>query len=105
MHRLPLAASLFALGQTRNLFLRSVTRLVGSVIGSIPAGWYFAGVKGVIWGTVIAEVPTVFTIWPRSRSLGILRVRRELLAIGIFAGSYLVGRLVMPWLPVLHLRK
>jgi O-antigen/teichoic acid export membrane protein len=99
----PTETCLFALGQTRYLFARSLTRLVGTAI-AIPAGWYLLGVKGVIWGTVIAEIPTVFAVWPRSWALGILRIRRELLAAGIFVCAYLAGRVVAPWLPRIHIR-
>lgn len=94
---------LFALGQTRYLFARSLTRLVGTSIG-IPVGWYLAGIKGVIWGTVLAEIPTLLSVWPRSRALGILRIRRELLAIGIFACAFVLSHLAAQWLPPIHLR-
>jgi O-antigen/teichoic acid export membrane protein len=99
----PTETCLFALGQTRYLFARSVTRLLGTLV-LIPVGWYLAGVKGVIWATVCAEVPTVLAVWPRSRALGILRLRRELLAVGIFVGADFIGHVVAPWLPRIHLR-
>jgi O-antigen/teichoic acid export membrane protein len=99
----PTETCLLALGQTRNLFLRSSIRLLGTLT-CIPIGWYLGGVKGVIWGAVVSEIPTIFAVWPRSRHLGILRIRRELLAIGIFCAAYLVGRVLLPWLPNLHLK-
>jgi O-antigen/teichoic acid export membrane protein len=99
----PTETCLFALGQPRYLFARSLTRLVGTSIG-IPVGWYVAGIKGVIWGTVLAEVPTLLAVWPRSRALGILRVRRELLAVAIFAAANVLSHLVAPFLPQIHLR-
>lgn len=100
---IPTETCLFALGLTRYLFIRSTLRLLGTLV-CIPAGWYFAGIKGVMWGIVVAEALTGFSVWPKSRSLGILRVRRELLAVAIFVVAYGLGRLVVPWLPALHLR-
>jgi O-antigen/teichoic acid export membrane protein len=99
----PTEMCLFALGQTRYLFLRSTTRLIGTLI-AIPLGWSLGGVKGVVWGTVIAEIPTIFAVWPRSRALGILRIRRELIPFAIFAAAYALGHSVLPWLPKIHLR-
>ncbi|HEX3698276.1 MAG TPA: oligosaccharide flippase family protein [Polyangia bacterium] len=99
----PTETCLFALGQTRTLFARSFTRLVGTLI-AIPAGWYLGGVKGVIWATVVAELPTILAVWPKSHALGILRIRRELLAVAIFICATALGHVVAAWLPQVHLR-
>jgi O-antigen/teichoic acid export membrane protein len=100
----PTETCLFSLGHTRYGFFRSLTRLVATVI-LLPLGWHFAGVRGVIWGTVAAEVPTLLAVWPMSRRLGILRVRRELLSVLIFAVAFAAGHFLSPLLPVLHLRR
>lgn len=99
----PTETCLFALGHTRYLFARSLTKLIGSAV-CIPVGWYLGGIKGVIWGTVVAELPTVLAVWPRAYALGILRLRRELLAVAIFVGANLLTRLVIPLLPNIRLR-
>jgi O-antigen/teichoic acid export membrane protein len=93
---------LFALGQTRYVFARSVARLAGTMV-FLPLGWYLGGVRGLVWGTVAAEVPTLLAVWPRSRALGILRLRREALAVAIFLVAAAVGRFVSPLLPTIHL--
>jgi len=100
----PNETCLFSLGHTRYGFYRSVTRLLSTLV-FLPLGWYLAGVKGVIWGTVAAEVPTIFAVWPQSRRLGILRVRRELLSAGIFLAAFALGHFASPLLPVIHLRR
>jgi O-antigen/teichoic acid export membrane protein len=94
---------LTALGHTRFGFLRSLCRLVGASI-CIPLGWYLGGVRGVMWGAVTAELFTIVAVWPKSRSLGILRFRRELISPTIFLVAFGFGRLVLPWLPRFHVR-
>jgi O-antigen/teichoic acid export membrane protein len=94
---------LFALGHPRFVFQRSVARLLATC-ALVPAGWALGGVKGLIWGSVAAEAAALLVIWPGARSLGILRIRRELLSVGIFAAAFALGRLILPWLPPLHLR-
>jgi O-antigen/teichoic acid export membrane protein len=93
---------LFSMGHTRYGFLRSVTRLVTTVL-FIPLGWYIGNVKGVVWGTVAAEACTAFAVWPKSRSLGILRVRREALALCFFGSAFLAGAALSRVLPHVHL--
>ncbi|MEA2701275.1 MAG: hypothetical protein QOI66_5546 [Myxococcales bacterium] len=99
----PMETCLFALGHTRYLFLRSLMRLISTVVAMV-AGWYLWGAKGVIWATALAELPTVLAVWPKSRALGILRIPRELLAVAIFIAAYAVGRVILIWLPQIHLR-
>jgi O-antigen/teichoic acid export membrane protein len=99
----PSETCLFSLGHTRYGFQRSLTRLLASLV-CLPAGWYLAGVKGVIWGTVATELTTIFAVWPKCRSLGILRLRNELRSVGIFAGSLAIGLFVRRYLPHIHLR-
>ena len=94
---------LFSLGHSRFVFQRSVARL-GATLVFLPTGWILGGVKGLIWGSVISEGIPLLAIWPGLKGLGILRIRRELLAVGIFGAAFAVGRLALPWLPKFHLR-
>jgi O-antigen/teichoic acid export membrane protein len=98
----PNEAMLFTLGHTRYGFMRSVTRLVATLV-FIPVGWYLAGVQGVIWATVAAEGATLFAVWPKSRSLGVLRVRRELLSLFFFGAAFLLAAALCGVLPRVHL--
>jgi O-antigen/teichoic acid export membrane protein len=100
----PSETCLFSLGHTRYGFFRSLTRLVATLI-FLPLGWSLAGVKGVIWGTVAAETLTVFAVWPQSRRLGILKISRELLSVGIFLLAFAFGHFATPLLPVIHLHR
>ena len=99
----PNETCLFALGHTRYGFQRSVARLLATFV-FVPCGWYLGGVKGVVWGTVAAEVPTILAVWPQSHRLGILRVGRECVSLGLFVAAFGLGHFVVPWLPTLHLR-
>jgi O-antigen/teichoic acid export membrane protein len=99
----PSETCLFALGHTRYGFQRSITRLFASLV-CLPAGWYLAGIRGVVWGTVATELFTVFAVWPKFKSLGILQISKELRSIAIFGAFMAAGALLRPWLPHIHLR-
>lgn len=99
----PSETCLFSLGHTRYGFQRSIVRLCGSLV-CLPAGWYLAGIRGVIWGTVVTELSTVLAVWPKCRSLGILQIGKELRSIAIFGACMAAGMLIRPWLPHIHLR-
>jgi O-antigen/teichoic acid export membrane protein len=100
----PSETCLFSLGLTRYGFLRSVTRLCASVI-CLPVGWYLGGIKGVIWGTVASEFATFFAIWPKFRSLGLLRIRKEVRSMALFGASFAVGVALRHCLPDVHLHR
>ena len=99
----PNETCLFSLGHTRYGFQRSVARLIATAI-CLPVGWKLGGVRGVVWGTVVAELPTILAVWPKIHQLGILRIGREVLAIALFVTAFGLGHLVVPWLPILHRR-
>jgi O-antigen/teichoic acid export membrane protein len=98
----PSETCLFALGQTRYGFQRAVTRLVAAAL-FMPVGWFAGGVQGVIWGTVATEAATAFAIWPAAKRFGVLRLRRELQAVALFALAFALGRLLRGVLPSIHL--
>lgn len=93
---------LISLGFTRYSFWRSTIRLVSNII-LVPIGWHVAGAAGVIWATTASELPTGLAIWPKARSLGFLRFRRELVPIAIFVCAVAMGRGLAHLLPPVHL--
>jgi O-antigen/teichoic acid export membrane protein len=99
----PAESCLFALGQTQYVFRRSLFRLIGAV-SFVSAGWYVAGVKGVIWGVTATELFTGLAVWPRMRDLRVFRFRRELTAIAIFLAALGLGTGVSHLLPEIHRR-
>jgi hypothetical protein len=56
-----------------------------------------------VWAVAFTELPSRALIWFRFRTLGMMRVGRELLAVSIFALAYVVGSAIAPWLPDWHL--
>jgi O-antigen/teichoic acid export membrane protein len=86
----PAEWGLMARGFTRYSFGRSVIRLVAN-IAFVPIGWHFWGPIGVMWATIISELPTGLAIWPQARRLGILKLHRELLSIAILLTAFAAG--------------
>jgi O-antigen/teichoic acid export membrane protein len=99
----PSESCLFAMGHTRYVFLRSLTRTSSLLLGML-IGWRLYGVTGVIWATALAEVPCFLVIWPKCISLRLLRPHRELMAFLIFGASFGLGRLLLPLLPWISVR-
>ena len=84
---------LFVLGHTRYGFYRSAARAAW-VAAAVPAGWYLGGLRGLVWAAALSEVPVLLVLWPAMRRLGLLRLRREALALGFFALGALAGWLL-----------
>jgi hypothetical protein len=54
---------------------------------------------------VIAELCTFLAIWPKCISLGILQIRNELRAVGLFGAAFGLGLVVRHFLPDIHLHR
>jgi O-antigen/teichoic acid export membrane protein len=93
----PCETCLTAIGNPRYGFLRSLAKAIAAVIG-IPLGFKLGGLPGLLWATALAELASILVLWPRFRTLGLLRPLRELLAVGMFLGGFglawAVGRLL-----------
>jgi O-antigen/teichoic acid export membrane protein len=86
----PLQTCLFSLGHTRYGFLQNVARSVWLLIG-IPVAWSMWGLQGLIWATAFAEIPVILLLWMPMARLGLLRLRREALALGFVAIGLVLG--------------
>jgi O-antigen/teichoic acid export membrane protein len=82
----PWECCLMGIGRPRDAFLRSLAKGVSSVV-LVPVGYAVGGIPGLIWGTVIAELPSLFVLVPPFRRLGLLRPGREVLPFAFFAGG------------------
>lgn len=86
----PCETCLSALGQPRHAFLRSLVKASAVVVG-VPLAYQQAGIVGLIWATVLAELLSVAVVWPPFARLGLLRPMRELLAVALYVAGLLIG--------------
>jgi O-antigen/teichoic acid export membrane protein len=95
---------LTSMGHSRYGFWRSVCRLISVAVG-LPVGWYAGGVIGVLWASVLSELPAVFFIWPKLSRLKILRLHREALSVVMFLAAFFVGLAILQLLPEIRLHR
>jgi O-antigen/teichoic acid export membrane protein len=81
----PWETCLTATGLPRYGFYRSVVKAVVAVI-ALPIGWELGGVPGLLWASVVPEIPPVLVLLPPFRRLGLLQPARELLPF-VFYGA------------------
>jgi O-antigen/teichoic acid export membrane protein len=76
---------LIALGHPKYSFLQNLLRTIAMFI-AIPLGWSLGGVKGVIWGVALSEIPPLIVMWfglIRYRMFSIMAETRSLLFAGV----------------------
>ena len=98
---LPADACLISIGQTKMSFFNNVARTVMIFVG-IPLGYYLGGdddgPAGVIWAVALADLPSLFILWPKLWSEKILQPKRELLPLLFLGVGLLVGYGILPLL-------
>jgi Na+-driven multidrug efflux pump len=93
----PSDTCLTALGHSRYSMIQRVCSALW-VFSMVPVGFYFFGVRGLIWAMALSELPTAFVLLPPLKRFGVLRLHRELMGIPLFAAGYLIGSLIKPLL-------
>jgi O-antigen/teichoic acid export membrane protein len=96
-------ALVFSFGYTRYGFWNSGWRFLTTMV-AMPLGWLLGGVPGVIWSSVLAEVPPYLVTWRRMKRMKILRIERELLAFALFLAAFALGAVILQFLPNIHVR-
>jgi len=86
----PCETCLFSMGHTRYGLYRNVARAVW-VVAAVPAGFWLAGLDGMLLAVALSEVPVLLVLWPAFRRIGLLDVRRELIAPMLFGAGMLLG--------------
>lgn len=76
----PIQTCLFSSGNTRVGIYQNLSRMLCVVIG-VPVGWALGGVHGVVWAAAASELPSLLILWFAFHRQGLLRVRREALAL------------------------
>jgi O-antigen/teichoic acid export membrane protein len=94
---------LVSLGYPRYGFWNSFWRFAATMV-TMPLGWLVGGVPGIIWSSVVAEVPAFFVTWPMMRKMKILRIGRELFAFALFLAAFAAGAAIVDLLPAIHIR-
>jgi O-antigen/teichoic acid export membrane protein len=98
----PIEACVVSMGFPRYGFWRSVLRATSIWIG-LPLGYWLAGVPGLLWAVAFSEVPAMLLLWVVFWRMRMLRIERELLAIGMFVAAFSLANSVRPLLPDWHL--
>jgi O-antigen/teichoic acid export membrane protein len=99
---------LVAAGKTNAVLMANVIRLSALVPASF-LGYYLGGFYGFLWFNLAATFPLVFYFFRQQQKMGLLDLADELkrfaIASGIFAVSYVAGRLLLSAIPAgwLHL--
>jgi O-antigen/teichoic acid export membrane protein len=90
----PSSAACTALGAPKYVTLSRFVR-ASAIILAIPIGWRVGGLEGMIWGTVLAEVPTLCMFWFAQWKLAIFKPVRELLAFLLLGAGWITGELAV----------
>jgi NADPH:quinone reductase-like Zn-dependent oxidoreductase/O-antigen/teichoic acid export membrane protein len=86
----PCETCLFSMGHTRYGLYRNTGRAVW-VLLAVPLGYTLYGLEGFLWAVALSEVPVLLVLWPAFRRFGMLDLRRELVAPGLFGLGMLAG--------------
>jgi hypothetical protein len=69
------------------------------VVATVPVGWHFWGLPGVIWAVAFSETPVLALLYWRLWRANIVRLHRELLVLVMIGGGCFIGWLLLPILP------
>jgi O-antigen/teichoic acid export membrane protein len=75
---------LVALGHPRYAFVEGLCRAIAIVV-SVPIGWWWGGVHGLIWAIALSEIAPLMVVWGGLIRHGMFSVAAELRAV-IFVG-------------------
>jgi O-antigen/teichoic acid export membrane protein len=95
---LPAETCLTSLGKTQYSLLQGLCRTAWILV-FVPLGFHFFGLRGLVWGMALSELPVAFVLWPPLRAAGVLRLRREAIGPLLFVGGYVLGRAFEALLP------
>jgi O-antigen/teichoic acid export membrane protein len=88
----PLSACCLAIDATRAIAASLAVRTVWVVI-SVPLGWYFWGLIGVVWAVALSETPVLVVLYATLYRARLLRFGREFLPVAMVAGGCALGLL------------
>lgn len=94
----PCDTCITALGHSRIGFLQNLARSIWVLVLS-PIGFWLNGTAGLVWASALSVLPALCILWRTFYKLGLLRIRRELLAVGFFCTGIGLGYLAVVVLP------
>jgi O-antigen/teichoic acid export membrane protein len=94
----PLSVCCIAINATHSLSVSQVVRMVW-VVMTVPLGWHFWGLPGVVWAVAVSELPGLFALYWTLWRAGVVRIVRELLPPAMVALGCLVGLMLCRFLP------
>lgn len=86
----PLQVCCIALDDTRTVAGSVVVRMVWVVI-SVPLGWHYWGLSGVVWAVAFSETPVLIVLYWSLARARIMRFHRELVPLALVAAGCLAG--------------
>jgi O-antigen/teichoic acid export membrane protein len=90
----PAQFCLFALGKTSFGFFLNLARVVALVI-AVPVGFHLAGVKGLVWGVALSEVPGLMVVYIGMLQAKIFSAKHELRVPAFYAFGLGLGYLCL----------
>jgi O-antigen/teichoic acid export membrane protein len=94
----PCEICLLAMGYPQVGFQRSVAKMAWMLV-SLPLGFYYFGVHGLVWAAALSEMPALVVLIPAFAKKGKLRVSRELLVPVLFGVGVVLGSALLKVLP------
>jgi O-antigen/teichoic acid export membrane protein len=89
----PASTCLVARGEPKQAMIGNAWRALVTWVG-VPIGFHLFGVKGAIWALVASELAVLLAFNLALHRRRILRVRRELIPVGLFLGGLVLGSAV-----------
>jgi O-antigen/teichoic acid export membrane protein len=69
------------------------------VVATVPIGWHFWGLTGVIWAVAFSETPCLAILYWQLWRAKIVKIHRELFVFVLIGAGCAVGWLLVPFLP------
>jgi O-antigen/teichoic acid export membrane protein len=94
----PLSSCCTAIEALRSIASALAVRTIW-VVATVPLGWHFWGLTGVIWAVAFSETPVLAILYWRLWRANIIRFHRELLVLVMIGGGCGAGWFLARFLP------
>ncbi len=94
----PLSSCCLAIDATRSIAASHALRMVW-VVATVPLGWHYWGLPGVVWAVALSETPVLGVLYSTLFRAKIIRFQRELLTLAMIGAGCGVGLVAAHFLP------